>query len=73
MIYRVYPDAKGEWRWSLRSANGDKIADSGEGYKNKEDCLHGIHLVKSSFDAPITELSRSEILKRFVRKIKRSS
>lgn len=34
-----------EWYWRLRAANGEPIADSGEGYKEKSDCTHGIHLV----------------------------
>jgi uncharacterized protein YegP (UPF0339 family) len=27
-----YQDQAGEWRWSLIAANGEIIADSGEGY-----------------------------------------
>jgi uncharacterized protein YegP (UPF0339 family) len=44
--FEVYQDHKGEWRWRLRASNGKTIADSGEGYKEKSDCLHGIDLVK---------------------------
>lgn len=55
MKYKVYKDAKGEWRWRLVAANGNSIANSGEGYKNKVDCLHGIELVKGSKDAPVEE------------------
>lgn len=35
----VYHDTKGEWRWRLKATNGKIIADSGEGYINKQDCL----------------------------------
>ncbi len=28
-----------EFRWRVISTNGNIIADSGEGYRNKEDCL----------------------------------
>ncbi|HST57039.1 MAG TPA: DUF1508 domain-containing protein, partial [Longimicrobium sp.] len=52
MKYCTYKDSKGEWRWRLKAKNGDIIADSGEGYKNKSDCLAGIALVKGSKDAP---------------------
>ena len=38
----------GEWRWTLYAANNDKIADSAESYKNKQDCRHGIDLVKGA-------------------------
>ena len=44
--FEVYKDKAGEWRWRLRASNGRIIADSGEGYNNKQYCLHGIELVK---------------------------
>lgn len=31
----IYPDAKGEWRWRLKAANGEVVA-SGEGYSRKD-------------------------------------
>jgi uncharacterized protein YegP (UPF0339 family) len=46
MKFVVYKDARGEYRWRLVAANGRKIADSGEGYGNKADCLAAIQLVK---------------------------
>lgn len=37
----LYRDQIGEYRWRLRSgANGNILADSGEGYANAEDCAH---------------------------------
>lgn len=53
--YSVYKDAKQEWRWRLQAANNRIIADSGESYHNKQDCLAGIELVKNSKDAPVSE------------------
>jgi uncharacterized protein YegP (UPF0339 family) len=53
--YLVYQDAAGEWRWQLRAANKRIIADSGEGYRDKQGCLHAITLVKDSKDAPVKE------------------
>ena len=55
MYYKMYVDKAGEWRWNLHAANHQIVATSGEGYKNKNDCLHGINLVKSSSDAPVNE------------------
>ena len=56
MYFRIYPDNIGEWRWHLKSANGNTIADSGEGYINKKDCLKGIHLVMgTNNNTPIYE------------------
>ena len=54
MKYFIYKDKVGEWRWRLSAANNEIIA-SGEGYKNKTDCLHAIDLVKSSSEAPVQE------------------
>ena len=44
--FEVYKDQAGEWRWKLRASNARVIADSSEGYKNKQDCVHGLGLVK---------------------------
>ncbi len=55
MKFQVYKDHKEEWRWRYVAGNGRIIADSGEGYRRKEDCLHGIELVKESQEAPIEE------------------
>ncbi|HTE39390.1 MAG TPA: DUF1508 domain-containing protein [Steroidobacteraceae bacterium] len=41
----LFKDAKGEWRWTLYAVNARKIADSAEGYLNKNDCIRGIKLV----------------------------
>jgi uncharacterized protein len=59
LTYEVYRDKRNErneWRWRLKAENGNTIADSGEGYINKSDCLRGIELVKSSATAPIKYL-----------------
>ena len=55
MTYWVYKDKVGEFRWYLEASNGKKIADSGEGYKNKADCHAAIQLVKGSAGAPVTD------------------
>ena len=58
MAYQVYKDAIGQYRWRLVAANGRRIADSGEGYNNKADCLAAIALVKGSANAPIKDLAQ---------------
>lgn len=35
MTVEIYVDAKGEYRWRLKSRNGKVVADSGEGYNEK--------------------------------------
>ena len=44
--FEVYLDKKGEWRWRLVAPNNRIIANSGEGYKWKVDCLDAIKLIK---------------------------
>ena len=53
MKFHVFKDAKGEFRWHLRAANGKNIAGSGEGYKAEKDCLAAIELVKKAGSAPV--------------------
>lgn len=48
--YLIYKDAAGEYRWRYQAVNGRIIADSGEGYKTKKDCRHGLDLVRNSKD-----------------------
>ena len=53
MRYYTYQDAQGYWRWRLYAANNRIIAESGESYHNKQDCLSAINLVKGSSNAPV--------------------
>ncbi len=52
MYYQVY-QSDGQWRWRLRAANNRIVANSGESYWNKADCLSAIDLVKGSYNAPV--------------------
>ena len=55
MRFELYASL-GQWRWRLKAVNGRIVADSGEGYFNKVDCLHAINLVKGSALAPVLEV-----------------
>jgi uncharacterized protein len=58
MIFWIYRDKSFEWRWTLTAANNRKIADSGESYLNKADCLAAIGLVMDTTRAtPVREKS----------------
>lgn len=46
MIFQIYKDRIGEYRWRLWAANNKIIADSAEGYTAKAGAEHGIQLVK---------------------------
>lgn len=50
--FEVFKDAKGEWRWHLLAANNKIVATSGEGYKNRADCVTGLGLVRNSHFYP---------------------
>ena len=52
-IVEIYRDKGKQWRWRMRAANGNIIANGGEGYKNKGDCVamidsisRGINVIK---------------------------
>jgi len=56
MAYYLYKDASGQFRWRLQAGNNRIIANSGEAYHNKQDCLAAINLVKGSAAAPVYEV-----------------
>lgn len=45
--FEVYKDARGEFRFRLKAANGQIIA-SGEGYTTKAACMNGIESVRTN-------------------------
>ena len=56
MHYEYYQSKKdSKWYWRLKASNGRGIADGSQGYKDKDDCLHGISLVKNSANAKEVE------------------
>ena len=55
MSFHLYVDINGQYRWTLYAANNRKIANAGEGYHNRADCIAAINLVKGSGSAPIRE------------------
>ena len=52
--FQIYKDNQGEFRWLLRSGNGQSIASSGEGYKTKAEAQGAIAVVKR--DAPTADV-----------------
>ena len=55
--FEVYQDKKGEYRFRLKSSNGQIIA-VGEGYKAKAGCLNGIESIKKN--APEAEVKEEK-------------
>ena len=48
-VFLVYTDREGKYRWCFQANNYRTIADSGEGYSSKRDCLHGIKVLKENY------------------------
>ena len=44
--FQIFQDKSGEYRWRLKSANGQIVATSGEGYKQKADAQKGVAIVQ---------------------------
>jgi uncharacterized protein len=44
--FEVYQDTAKEYRWRLKAANGAILATSGQGYKAKADCKHGVERIQ---------------------------
>jgi uncharacterized protein YegP (UPF0339 family) len=44
--FELYKSSNGEYRWRLKSSNGQVIATSGEGYTSKDGANNGIDAVK---------------------------
>ena len=50
----VYKDKVNQFLWRFIADNGKIIADSGEGYINRSDCIHGIEIIKK--EAPVAKV-----------------
>jgi len=46
--FEIFEDRAGQWRWRLVHANGNIIADSGEGYASRQKCRQGLTSVKTN-------------------------
>lgn len=57
MRFELYREAGGDWRWRLRTRNGNVVADSAEGYRNRDDCERGIAIVKACAMSPIVDMT----------------
>jgi hypothetical protein len=53
--FEIYKDKSGEFRWRLTHTNGQIIADSGQGYKAKQDALKGISSLKENVTGAVVE------------------
>jgi uncharacterized protein YegP (UPF0339 family) len=44
--FETFEDRAKQYRWHLKASNGQIIAISGQGYKDKRDCEHAIDVIK---------------------------
>ncbi|MFB6252688.1 MAG: HVO_2922 family protein [Halobellus sp.] len=55
--FEIFEDKSGQYRWRLVHANGNIIADSGEGYATKQKAKQGIESVQENApDAGVVEV-----------------
>lgn len=64
LTFEVYEDTKGEHRWRLKSANGQVIASSGQGYKAKADCRRAIEIIREGAASAKVEEASAEKAKK---------
>jgi uncharacterized protein len=58
LTYYLYKDTAGQYRWYLEAGNNRKIANGGEGYHNRQDCISAVHLVMgTNGTTPFTDLT----------------
>ncbi len=55
LTFETYPDAKQQYRWRLKSSNGQIIATAGQGYKDKRDCANAIETIKKGAESARVE------------------
>jgi len=61
MYFLVYKDISGYWRWRLCGIGDRIVAESGEAYYSKLDCMNMIrHLQNNALNAPIREVMEVE-------------
>jgi len=56
-VFEWYKDKVGKFRFRLKAANGEVIAQS-QGYDSKEGCVNGIESVKKN--APIAKIAEAK-------------
>ena len=58
--FETYEDARNAYRWRLKATNGQVIATSGQGYKDKRDCEHAIDVIKKGAEKAKVEAAAAE-------------
>lgn len=56
MAFYIYQDPQEYWRWYLLGSNHRRIAESSQGYDDRQECRDAIALVKGSGTVPVYEV-----------------
>lgn len=59
-MLNLYKDTSGEWRWNVKAANGRIVANSGEGYHNRQDAIEGARAAAKLLSMPIDDAGALE-------------
>lgn len=43
-MVEIFRDSDNQWRWRVVADNNRVVATCGEGYHNRADCIHGLHV-----------------------------
>ncbi len=60
LTFETYEDAEKQYRWRLKATNGQIIATSGQGYKDKRDCENAIDVIKKGAEKAKVEEAAAE-------------
>ena len=53
MVFHIYQDVVGQWRWYLSAPNGIKLATAPLGYARRDDCVLAIKRVREAAGSPL--------------------
>ncbi len=60
LTFETYEDSGKQYRWRLKATNGQIIATSGQGYKDKRDCANAIDVIKKGAEKAKVEEAAAE-------------
>lgn len=61
-MYILFKDKTGDWRWRLEAGNHKIVATSGEGYRNREDCVAGLRIMQNSADMIVFDMESGKVV-----------
>jgi len=55
MPFHIRKEHTGEWRWQLKGANGQEVANSDKGYSSKQECKNDIDIIRGATNIAVIE------------------